>query len=328
MVVAATLNTPPAAYWRVMTVQTYDVAAIANACAASDPARGADGLLPGLGDLWPDVAFSTVLTRGGWYRSGGIVDIEKNRVADSLRLWTEQQATDDVQRLLDACLRTQLFATRLVGRTHYLTARTGAAAADFLQLEVEELQEVLDRYLSDPDWLPESLEEFIDPLDYPRLEPEPVGISRLVFRRFFSAREMINPLAVTPTNGLLRFMRDWDRSTAGRSGHFCDHWVLGVQESSGSDGEARVSAHPVSTCAAERPPAIPGASGAALANWIHGYDHEAGYPMAWYFHMVASAGVPHTVGMQIAHDHDHGFSYLPQRDLELVRSWMDSPYRA
>jgi hypothetical protein len=155
-----------------MNPQVQDITAVARACAASDPTRGADGLLTGLGRLWPDLSFKPILTRGGWCRAGSVVDIDKQRVAESMRLCAESQASPgDSQPLLDACLQHQLFATRLVGRTHYLTAQTGRAAADFVQLEVEELQEVLERYLSDPDWLPDGLEEFIDPLDYPQYRP-------------------------------------------------------------------------------------------------------------------------------------------------------------
>jgi hypothetical protein len=50
--------------------------------------------------------------------------------------------------------------------------------------------------------------------------------------------------------------------------------------------------------------------------------------MAWFFHMVASVGVPHTVGIQVDEDHDHGYSYLPSRDLEVLRRWVARPYRA
>ena len=312
----------------VVITQTYDMAAVAQACAASDPARGAEGLRINLGRLWPGLSFRTVLTRGGWYRSGGVVGIDKRRIADSLRAWAEQQASGDIQELLDRCLQTQMFATRLLGRTHYLTAQTGNAAADFVQLEVEELQEVLDRYLSDPDWLPDCIEEFLDPLDHPQVEPEPVGTARLVFRRLFSAREMIDPHGTDTSGDLLRFMRDWDSSSADHSAHFCDQWVLGVREFTDIDGEPRVSAHPVSTRKLETLSLTPGISGAALATLIRRFDHEAGYPMAWFFHMVASAGVPHSIGRQVGDDHDQGFSYLPSPDLVVLRHWLASPYRA
>jgi hypothetical protein len=311
-----------------MNRETTEIAAIARACAASDPRHGTEDLLSGLGEVWPQLTFRTVLTRSGWYRSGGVVDIDKQRIADSLRAWAEAAAADALQPLLDSCLQKPLFATRLAGRTHYLTAPTGRAAADFIQLEVEELQEVLERYLSDPDWLPESIEEFIDPLEYAPLEPEPVGSSRLVFRRFFAAREMLNPLEARPHADLTRFMQDWEKSSASQVGHFCNQWVFGVRETTDSDGETRVSAHPIAACVNDRNPPSRDISGAELATWVHSFDQAAGYPMAWYFHMVASAAVPHVIGMQVADDHNRDFSYLPVRDLEVLHRWMDAPYSA
>lgn len=123
-------------------------------------------------------------------------------------------------------------------------------------------------------------------------------------------------------------MADWDRSSAGRSGHFCEHWVLGIQETADSDGEVQLGLRAVPAHAPERLASTPGLSGAELANRIHAYDHEAGYPMAWFFHLVASRGVSHEIGMQLATDHQQGFSYLPERDMELLRGWLDAPYRA
>ena len=308
--------------------EIHDVTAIARACAASNPERGTDGLLAGLGRLWPDLAFKPVLTRGGWYRPGGVVDIDQQRIAESLRLWAERQAASgELQPLLDTCLQRQLFATRLDGRTHYLTAQTGPAAADFMQLEVEELQEVLDRYLSDPDWLPESLEEFIDPLDYPHLEPEPVGVPRLAFRRIFSARELSDSLHATSPGALPRFLQDWDRSSAAQAGHFCDHWVLGVREARDSEEETLLEVHPVPVGGIDRLSLAPGEGGAGLARRIHAHDREAGYPMAWFFHTAASATGTDGPALQVIEDHEHGFSYLPARDLDVVRGWAVSPYR-
>jgi hypothetical protein len=304
-----------------------EIAGLAEVCAMTDPGRGPEALVAGLGGLWPDLAFRTVLTRGGWYRPGGVVDLQHRRVADSLRLWAEQRADDDVLGLLDACARSQLFATRLCGRTHYLTARTGEATTDFLQLEVEELNEVLDRYLSDPDWLPDSVEEFIDPLDYPHVEPEAIDAPRFAFRRLLSARELLDSASGTTAQDLARFVLEWDRSSVGHAADFCEHWVFVVREFVDSDGDERVSARPVPARSFER--LRPGAEirGAELANLIHAFDHAAGYPMAWYFHMVATAGVSHTVGAQVFEDMQGSFSYLPERDLQVLRNWVDDPYR-
>ena len=311
------------------TARLHDITAVARACAGSDPAQGARGLVAGLGGLWPELSFRTVLSRGGWYRPGGVVDLGKQRVAESLRQWAETRVADgDMQTLLDTCVQRPLFATRLVGSTHYLTAQTGPGAADFMQVEVEELREVLDRYLSDPEWLPDSLEEFVDPLEYPQLDPEPVGAPRLVFRRIFAAHELIDPLADTPSP-LLRFLHDWNDSSASRTGHFCDRWILAVRETHDSYGDVRSSARPVPSACAGLPRMDDAADGAARAGLIQAFDRAAGYPMAWFFHMAAAAGgVASDLGMQVAGDHRAEYSYLPACDLAVVRRWADAPYRA
>jgi hypothetical protein len=259
-----------------------------------------------------------------------VVDIGKLRVAESLRQWAEGlSANGDLPALLDSCTQRPLFATRLLGTTHYLTARTGPGAAEFMQVEVEELQEVLDRYLSDPEWLPDSLEEFIDPLDYPQLEPEPVGVPRLVFRRIFPAQDLVGRMNDASAH-LLRFMNDWNDSSAARAAHFCEHWALAVRETRDSDGEACTSVHPVAGCASDLPRVVGKLAGSELANLVHGYDRVAGYPMAWFFHMAAATTgcVPNSLGMQVAEDHQGRYSYLPECDLDVLRRWAATPYRA
>lgn len=310
------------------TARLQDIAAVARACAGSDPALGPGGLVAGLGGLWPELSFRTVLTRGGWYRPGGVVDIDKQRVAESLRQWAEGLVADgDLQTLLDACVQRPLFATRLVGSTHYLTAHTGPGATDFVQVEVEELREVLDRYLSDPEWLPDSLEEFIDPLEYPQLDPEPVGASRLVFRRILAAAELIDTPADT-ASALPRFIGDWNGSSAARTGHFCDRWVLAVRETPDSYGEIRSSIRPVPAACSGLPCLDDAGDGATRAGLIQTFDRAAGYPMAWFFHMAASAGgVSSGFGMQVAEDHRADYGYLPACDLAVVRRWAETPYR-
>jgi len=108
--------------------------------------------------------------------------------------------------------------------------------------------------------------------------------------------------------------------SAAQSGRFCERWVLGVQQSGDSDGESPARAHPLPAGGTERLPANPQIRGAGLANLLQAYDRQAGYPMAWFFNMLASAGVADGIGRQVADDHqDGGFSYLPARDLELLR---------
>jgi hypothetical protein len=313
-----------------MNAPALDLSRIADACAASDPAGGEHELVAKLRILCPELEFRRVLVRGGWHRPGGVVDLDMRRVAEHLREWAERESDGEVATLMDRYRGRQLFATSLAGKTHYLVASTGERAADFVQLEVEELQEVLDHYLNDPDWLPDSLEEFIDPLDYPRLEPEPVAAPRFVFRRLLPVADLIEALqdGNSVQDRLLRFTRDWDQSSAAGKTRFCEHWVLAVREYFDQYGIPHTSARPVATDTLTLPKPDAGGvdRGAALANQLHTFDRETGYPMAWYFHLLASPGAAPQIIPAVLEDHAATYDYLPPTDLAVLRRWLDSPY--
>lgn len=158
--------------------------------------------------------------------------------------------------------------------------------------------------------------------------PEHVGTARLVFRRLVAVPDLLAETGAMSLQDVRRFLQDWDQSGAARDGHCCDHWVLAIRDGVDSDGDAQRSVHPVPARAPERLALPAGTAGAELANALQDFDRRAGYPLAWYFHMVAFAGVPDAVGRQVADDHEQGFSYLPARDLALLRSWAALPYRA
>jgi hypothetical protein len=125
----------------------------------------------------PGQSFRFALTRGGWYRPGGVIRPNGDRVTDDLEAWAEAEleACDgDMDEFLDRHGQDGLYTTRHSGRTHYFVAPYGPGPADFLQLEVEELREVLDRHLVSPDAIPTDLEELTDPLN-PALLGRPAG---------------------------------------------------------------------------------------------------------------------------------------------------------
>jgi hypothetical protein len=220
----------------------------------------------------------------------------------------------------------QYFATRLNGQTHYLVAHTGPAAADSIQIEVEEVQEVLERCITDSDWFPDSIEEFVDPLDYPRLEPEPVGPPRLLFRRLVQIGDLLASQDVS--RQVRRFLEDWDRSSAGEAACFSDHWVLSLREYRDRDGEGRLTAKPVPTFAGIIP-AVPSdlaVRGAELANLIHGLDRQIGYPFAWFFHMLTDKHISHHLPEAVHADLMGAYAYLAARDLKVLRDWYEQPY--
>ena len=133
---------------------------------AAPPRPHHSGLLQMAACALPGQPCRCALSRGGWYRPGGVVRASAERVADSLEAWAETQLAacgGDLEALFERHGGEVLIATRLSGRTHYFVAPCGPAPADFLQLEIEELHEVLDRRLFG-DEPPTDLQELIDPL--------------------------------------------------------------------------------------------------------------------------------------------------------------------
>ncbi|MEW5771263.1 MAG: hypothetical protein AB1831_12975 [Pseudomonadota bacterium] len=280
--------------------------------------------------LMPACEFRFALTRGGWYRPGGVLRSDGERLTDDLESWAEGEAAaaGDVGEWLESLLGQDLMVTRHAGKTHYFVAPFGPGPADFLQLEVEEVQETLDRYLVNPDAPPYDLAELLEPLAPTPLDAQPVGAPRYRFRRLSDLRQVVlrQPQPEGTPGPLARFLQEWGV----REGQerFCDHWLLGLREHVDRFRNAAVSATPVSRHARKLKPFHweAGSSGLALADQVHAFDRAAGYPGAWYFHMVAGGLVPRDIAYALARDLDAGFSYLPELDTRLLIGWMKAPY--
>ncbi|NEV63185.1 hypothetical protein [Thiorhodococcus minor] len=299
---------------------------VAQACQALEVADGIEPIVAAIQDELPDLEVRHAMTRSGWHRLGGVVDLDGNRIAHHITEWAEAESGGDIDELMLKLSDVQYFATRLNGRTHYLVAQTGPQAADYIQIEVEQLQEVLDRTISDPDWFPDSIADFVDPIDFPRLEHEPVGAPRLLFRRLIRAADLVASPDAGPK--LTRFFDDWDRSSAAESEGFCHHWLLSVREYQDRDGDGHLSAKPVPIAPAGVPelPDSEVARGVNLANQLHGFDREMGYPFAWYFHMLTNRKVSHKLAEAVHADLMGAYDYLPARDLKILREWYQAPY--
>ncbi|MET0116849.1 MAG: hypothetical protein ABW090_05450 [Sedimenticola sp.] len=299
-------------------------------CDSAEPTAGINVLNLRLRTLMPELECEHVLNRGNWHRLGGVVDREYRPVAENLEQWAEEQMEDDLEGLLARYMDEGYFVTRYAGTTHYFTIPTGDGASDFMQLEVEELQEVLDRAMVDRDWFPDTLDEFVDPLDYPRLEPEPVGKPFYRFRRLTEIGKLLNesPRENQALYNLRRFFEDWSESSASESGHFCRYWVLALREYMDSEGECRMSGKPITVYAGDLPilPASGALNGAELANAIHSYDHDFGYPFAWYFMLLTSKASNYELADAVLQDQVGAYDYLPPRDLKVLRSWEERPY--
>ena len=303
-------------------------------CARVPVTSGSAGLAKALAGIDPHLCFRDVLTRGGWYRLGGVVDREGNRLADDLAVWAEiglEAHEGDFHSLADSYEGRGLRATRLIGKTHYLVAGVGESAGDFIQVEIEELQETLAHELLSGE-SPTSLEEWIDP---PRDESgggagQALGAPFYKLRRITDVADFMQRMAAQKLESqpVHRFFDAWEASSAGRATAFSNHWVLAVRESLDRYRQPVFQATPVAAINGMMPrfDGVFGAQGLALSGALQRFDRQAGYPMAWFFHMLTTKTVSYAVANAVIEDIQAGFSYLPERDVSVVKNWLYRPY--
>jgi hypothetical protein len=304
--------------------------AIVEACARTPVSSGGASLARALSDALPDWHFRHALARGGWYRLGGVIDEQGRKISDNLEQWVEDalDACDgDMQQLIEENEGRTLFATRLVGQTHYLTASVGDDTDDFLQLEIEDLQEMkVHRLFSNE---PTTLEELVDPRGGNEA-PSPFGLPCYRLRRIqhigaFLRRMLAQKPEPAPIH---RMIEDWSKSSAGGTSAYANHWVIATREHLDRYHQPIFRAQPIPTLAGDPPEfdASPDTSGLKLQEALNRFDRAVGYPLAWYFHMLTTKAVPHWVAQATVEDALTGFAYLPQRDVDVIRSWLHRPY--
>ncbi len=306
---------------------------IAAACKQVPVAQGPAALARELSRIAPQYDFREVLSRGGWYRLGGVIDATGKHVADDLERWAEDALAahgDDFAALAAAHAGDGLRATRFTGKTHYWVARTGDGAADFIQIEIEELQEITCHPLFPDGETPTSLEELVDPRDVCEGNHVALGVPFYALRRVTDIAAFLAAMRAQKPDPqpIHRFVDAWMQSTASHASEFSNHWVVAVREHLDRFRQPIRSATPVAAVNGA-PPRFTGAFGArglALADALHRFDKQAGYPMAWFFHMLTTKSVPHAVAAVAIEDVQGGFRYLPDRDVQVVRDWLHHPY--
>jgi hypothetical protein len=311
-------------------VEGHELARICRSTAATDD----DALLLGaLAQRYPALDFR--LTRGSeeWYRIGGVVDSEGNRLAKDISEWADRayiECGQNFKTLLRYCRENGLVATRHQGITLYIAASLGERAEDFLQIEVDRLQEVRDRLLIGSENPPQDMEELIDPIDPIDVEQEPLGPVSYIYRRKTEVAVFMDELAghQAVKHPVQRFMDDWNRSNAGRQRPFCHEWTLKLHQARGRFGEKKmdVAVMPVRGVALPRMETHAGKKGTALQAALGHFDKQAGFPFAWFFYMAAKLYVPPILGDAVYKDLDSDFAYLPHRDATVLREWVADPY--
>jgi hypothetical protein len=307
--------------------------AISEACVRIPVSAGPAALGREIALAAPDLAFREVLARGGWYRIGGVVDSAGDRIATNIEQWAAKELAlhgDDFHALVDAYAGSDLHATRLTGKTHFWIAETGKGAADFMQVEIEELQEVVCEPLFEGDEGATSIEELIDSRKVGQCKPTPLGIPFYALRRVTDAGEFFARIRAQKPEPqpIHRFMEAWEKSSAGNAAQFSNHWVLAVREHLDRYRQQILSATPVAAIVGSSPKFEGGfgARGLALAGALQRFDRQAGYPMAWFFHMLTTKAVPHAVAAVVVEDMQGGFAYLPDRDVQVIKNWLFRPY--
>jgi hypothetical protein len=309
---------------------------IAELCVRVPASAGPAILARELATVVPELAFREVLARGGWYRLGGVVDARGKHLATDLEKWAETELAsrdDDMGALCDDYAGQGLRATRLSGRTHYFVAATGTDATDFVQIEVEELQELVCHPLFDDDTVPAGIEELVDPRGSESgctAAAQPLGAAFLALRRLTPMDEFLTRMrAQRPEpQPIHRFIEDWEKSSAGAATQFSNHWVLAVREHLDRYKQTILHATPVAAMNGAPPKfaAAFGLQGLALHEALTRYDKSVGYPMAWFFHMLTTRSAPHSLANAVIDDVQAGFNYLPDRDAEVVKEWLYQPY--
>ncbi len=304
--------------------------AIIEACARTSVSAGDSGLVKALSANLPEWKFRPERTRGGWYRLGGIVDAQGQRISDNLEQWIEDALDErdgDLAHLVEDFADQALYATRLVGQTHYLVAPAGDGHADFLQLEIEDLQEMRAHRLFTA--IPSTIEELVDPRGGNE-HLQPVGLPCYRFHRLQHMGSFLQRLLAQKAEPapIQRMIDDWRESSAGHTSAYANHWVIATREHLDRYHQPVFRAQPIATLAGDPPEfdAETGCSGLKLQEALQHFDRQAGYPMAWYFHMLSSKAVPHWVAQTVVEDALAGFAYLPQKDVDVVRGWLHRPY--
>lgn len=305
---------------------------ISELCKRLIPAKDDHTLLDKIQSMVPEEPVRLARTGDEWYRIGGVVDGNGNRISKDLIEWVERtflECGQNFQTLIDHALERQLIATRQIGRTLYFVIETGSRAEDFMLLEIDKIQEVADRLVINEACLPEDQEDLVDPLNPASIESYNLGHARYHYRRKTDIRLFMETLKQHhgAEHPVQRFIDDWNRSSAGKS-IFAKDWIIRPYQHTGRYGEQIINAEVININTQRLPHLedLVGKHGNALNTLLNRFDRHVGYPFAWFFYMVKGKLVSPHNGEAVYKDLSGDFAYLPARDEAVLRAWIESPY--
>lgn len=129
-----------------------------------------------------------------------------------------------------------------------------------------------------------------------------------------------------------RLFQDWQESSAGRVGRFCDHWYVQTNDWKGSPTGRRMYLCPQWADAdggLELPEIYPkqGASPYGVIDSLLAFDRQAGYPFAWYFYMLHGNRVGNAAGSIVAEAIRGGrVKPFPECDEKVLLRWDKERY--
>jgi hypothetical protein len=306
---------------------------LAKICKYTLPDPSDELLLSKLQSLNPDYPIRLSKTGEEWYRLGGIVDMAGNRIANDLIEWTERtyiECGKNLQTLIDHARDKKLIATRQTGNTLHFVIQTGIKAEQFIQIDIDKTHEMSDRLLVGEHNPPDDLEEFIDPLEPEYIETFCIGAARYSYRRKTDVAifmDEINKYHIEE-HPVQRFMGDWNRSSALQKAVLSNDWIVRPFRHTGRFGEQIINIEIINTQQKHVPQLenINGKKGVSLHNLLTRFDRQAGYPFAWFFYMVKGKLVSPHSGLAVFKDISGDFSYLPERDVAVLKDWVSTPY--
>lgn len=305
------------------------VDAVREACDRLEPSRDHAELVEAVSDAVGARA-KLVLADAPWYRGGGLVDGGGRRITDDLESWVVEESGGDLIELYRKYGSADYHVTAATGRTLYIVAPTGRGPLDFIQVEVDEAREVIERRLFEGDVIPDTIGDLMQPARLPR----PLTPRRYQLRKLTRFRDIAERLTGEHKGDprFKRFIEEWQASSAGAARRFCDHWVLSMVPYQDADGEHLLEARPIPVAAVMLPDLQRLRTGAAdyhPSRAVLALDRQAGYPMAWYFLQIAKHYAPYRCMVDVRddlRDPPPGVARLPLHDMSLVDNWVEVPY--
>ncbi|WP_404417620.1 hypothetical protein [Marinospirillum sp.] len=313
---------------QLVTADSPDLEKLAEGISLVKPRPHHAPLMSYLQQAWPEVEFKHQLTRSGWYRPGGVLSFSGQLLSHDLEAWLNQvqEKVEDFAQLLVDLEVIQPQVTRFNGATHFFTASYGKQPLSCWQLEIEELQEVLDRrLLNEQGPEPEDIADLLEPLQPAALDAQAMGAPFYRLGRLINLRQAVQNATNAPL--IERFLEEWQQAP-GRTQAFHSHWFFQRHESLTRYGvtQLRMQPHAIKAKQLKTLPWNLHTDALELAAQLRAYDKTAGYNGAWYFGMVAGNLVPRDLAARLLEDWQEGYRYISDLQAALVRGWLHQPY--